>query len=101
MAAMNVVYAASAYPFGKSSDRMSHAKLLPVGLVILIVADLELASGAHWPWFWRGHVVGGCTYHPNAAGSMVATTAPADLRGAANITVDQLPWPRAAPWAGR
>ena len=28
MVAMNVVYAASAYPFGKLSDRMSHAKLL-------------------------------------------------------------------------
>lgn len=28
MAAMNVIYAASAYPFGKLSDAMSHRKLL-------------------------------------------------------------------------
>jgi MFS family permease len=101
VAAMNVVYAASAYPFGKSSDRISHAKLLPLGLVILTVADLALTSGAHWPWFWQASCCGGYTYQPSVAGSMVATTAPADLRGAANITDDQLPWPRAALWAGR
>ena len=48
MVAMNVVYAGSAYPFGKLSDRMSHATLLALGLAVLIAADLVLASGAHW-----------------------------------------------------
>jgi MFS family permease len=32
MVAMNLVYAASAYPFGKLSDRMSHKTLLALGL---------------------------------------------------------------------
>lgn len=35
MVAMNLVYAGSAYPFGKLSDRMSHTKLLMLGLIIL------------------------------------------------------------------
>src|SRR5690242_19348698 len=40
MVAMNVAYAVSAYPFGKLSDGMSHTKLLALGLVVLIAADL-------------------------------------------------------------
>ncbi len=36
---MNLIYALSAYPFGKLSDRMSHSQLLAIALVILIVAD--------------------------------------------------------------
>ena len=45
---MNLVYAASAYPFGHLSDRMSHKRLLLWGLAMLIAADLVLAqvSGA-------------------------------------------------------
>ena len=39
MVAMNVVYALSAYPFGKLSDRMSHTKLLALGFMVLIAAD--------------------------------------------------------------
>ncbi len=45
MVAMNVIYAASAYPFGELSDRMSHRRLLGFGLVVLLAADLVLASG--------------------------------------------------------
>ena len=48
MVAMNVIYAASAYPFGKLADRMSHTRLLALGLLILLAADLVLASSAHW-----------------------------------------------------
>lgn len=33
MVAMNLIYAMSAYPFGKLSDRMSHTKLLALGQV--------------------------------------------------------------------
>ena len=43
MVAMNVVYAASAYPFGMT-DRMNHKTLLALGLVVLIAADLVLAT---------------------------------------------------------
>src|SRR5690242_10628258 len=42
LVAMNVVYAASAYPFGKLADTMSHTKLLALGLVVLIAADVAL-----------------------------------------------------------
>ena len=85
MVAMNLVYAASAYPFGKLSDRISHRKLLALGLVVLVVADLVLASATGWPALligvalWGVHM--GITQGLLAA--MVAATAPADLRGTA------------------
>lgn len=85
MVAMNLIYAASAYPFGKLSDRMSHKMLLAFGLVVLIAADLVLASNDHW-----GTVVAGVTLWGIHMGitqgllaTMVADTAPADLRGTA------------------
>jgi MFS family permease len=85
MVAMNLVYAASAYPFGKLSDRVSHAKLLAWGLIVLIASDLVLAA-ASGPVglvlgvaLWGVHM--GMTQGLLAA--MVADTAPADLRGTA------------------
>lgn len=85
MVAMNLVYALSAYPFGKLSDRMSHTRLLAFGLVVLIAADLVLAASNHWGVvlagvaLWGVHM--GMTQGLLAA--MVANTAPADLRGTA------------------
>ncbi len=85
MVAMNVVYALSAYPFGKLSDRMSHSSLLMVGILVLIVADLVLASSNHWTVviggvaLWGVHM--GITQ--GLLATMVADTAPADLRGTA------------------
>lgn len=48
MVAMNLLYAFSAYPFGKLSDAMSHTRLLQGGLVVLIAADIVLALSTHW-----------------------------------------------------
>ena len=85
MAAMSLVYAASAYPFGKLSDSVSHRTLLAVGLLVLIASDLVLALAAHWVHLglgvalWGVHM--GMTQGLLAA--MVADTAPADLRGTA------------------
>lgn len=85
MVAMNVVYAASAYPFGRLADRMSHRRLLAWGLCLLIAADLVLASAHGWALLlvgvalWGVHM--GMTQGLLAA--MVADTAPADLRGTA------------------
>jgi MFS family permease len=85
MVAMNVVYALSAYPFGKLSDGMSHRKLLALGLVVLIAADAVLAYNDHWRvvvcgvMLWGLHM--GMTQGLLAA--MVAEAAPADLRGTA------------------
>jgi len=85
MVAMNVIYAAAAYPFGKLSDRMSHTRLLTYGLLLLVVADLILAASAHWAVvllgvaFWGVHM--GMTQ--GLLATMVADSAPADLRGTA------------------
>ena len=83
--AMNVIYALSAYPFGKLSDRISHKTLLAIGLIVLILADLVLARSAHW-----GIVLVGVTLWGIHMGitqgllaTMVADTAPVDLRGTA------------------
>ena len=82
---MNVVYAASAYPFGKLSDRMSHTRLLALGLVLLIAADLVLACGNHWTWVWAGVSLWGLHMGVTQGllAAMVASAAPEDLRGTA------------------
>lgn len=85
MVAMNVVYALSAYPFGKLADTMNYTKLLIAGLVVLIASDVVLAHGTHWSivlvgvGLWGLHM--GMTQGLMA--TMVAHTAPAQLRGTA------------------
>jgi MFS family permease len=85
MVAMNAVYALSAYPFGKLSDRIAHTRLLRAGLFVLIAADLVLASSNHSSvvvagvGLWGLHL--GITQ--GLLATMVADTAPGDLRGTA------------------
>jgi len=83
--AMNVVYAASAYPLGKLADSMSHARLLAAGLVVLIAADAALAYDGHWLAAWLGIVLWGLHMGMTQGllAAMIAGTAPADLRGTA------------------
>jgi MFS family permease len=85
MVAMNVIYAASAYPFGKLSDSMSHTRLLALGLAVLIAADLVLATDDHWGTVLLG--VGLWGIHMGITqgllARMVADASPADLRGTA------------------
>ncbi|MDP3609315.1 MAG: MFS transporter [Methylophilus sp.] len=85
MVAMNLVYAGSAYPFGKLSDRMSHTKLLAWGLIVLIAADLVLATNDHWTTVLAGVALWGIHMGMTQGllATMVADTAPADLRGTA------------------
>lgn len=85
MVAMNLVYAASAYPFGKLSDRMSHSTLLAAGLIVLIGADLVLACGNRWTTMLVGVALWGIHMGMTQGllATMVADTAPADLRGTA------------------
>lgn len=85
MVAMNGVYAASAYPFGRLADRMDHRTLLAMGLVVLIAADLVLASGTHWATLLAGVALWGVHMGMTQGllATMVADTAPADLRGTA------------------
>jgi len=80
---MNIVYALSAYPFGRLADRLPHRRLLAWGLLPLIAADALLATSAHWGIvgvgvaLWGLHM--GMTQGLLAA--MVADASPADLRG--------------------
>jgi MFS family permease len=85
MVAMNVIYAASAYPFGKLSDRMRHKSLLALGLLVLIAADLVLAHDGHWSTVLAGVALWGIHLGMTQGllATMVADTAPADLRGTA------------------
>ena len=82
---MNVVYALAAYPMGKLADRMSHQTLLGAGLVVLIISDLVLAQAngitmvAVGAALWGLHM--GMTQ--GLLATMVAGTAPANLRGTA------------------
>ncbi|MCM2333308.1 MAG: MFS transporter [Anaeromyxobacteraceae bacterium] len=82
---MNVVYALSAYPFGRLSDSMSHTRLLSIGLVVLIAADAALAWSSHWGWLWLGISLWGLHMGVTQGllASMVAEVAPPDLRGTA------------------
>jgi MFS family permease len=83
--AMNLVYAMGAYPFGKLSDEVSHRTLLACGLAVLIAADLLLAAGNEGPVVWAGIALWGLhmAITQGLLATMVADTAPADLRGTA------------------
>jgi MFS family permease len=85
MVAMNLAYTGSAYPVGKLSDRVPRGRLLSLGLLVLIAADLVLASNAHWLTITVGASLWGIHmgFTQGLLAAMVADTAPADLRGTA------------------
>jgi MFS family permease len=85
MVGMSLVYAVSAYPFGKLSDRVSHRTLLFWGLLVLVAADLVLASSPHRTALLIGITLWGIHMGltQGLLATMVAQTAPADLRGTA------------------
>ncbi|MGH8811240.1 MAG: MFS transporter [Advenella sp.] len=82
---MNLVYSMSAYPIGKLSDRVNHHTLLALGLVVLIIADLVLATSNHWAFVLIGVAIWGLHMGMTQGllATMIANTAPADLRGTA------------------
>lgn len=83
--AMNLVYAASAYPVGRLSDRLGRRRLLQVGFAVLVLADAVLATaGGIGPVMagvalWGLHM--GMTQ--GLLASLVADAAPPTLRGTA------------------
>jgi MFS family permease len=90
MVAMSAVYAASAYPAGLLSDktlfgRPPHRTLLAAGLVVLIAADLVLASSPDLPALLLGVLLWGLHMGltQGLLATLVAHTAPTDLRGTA------------------
>lgn len=85
MVAMNIVFSFTAYPFGRLSDRSSHRRLLQMGLVVLIMADLVLALSDTWVGIIIGVALWGVHMGMTQGllNTMIARTAPADLRGTA------------------
>lgn len=85
MVAMNLIYAVSAYPSGKLSDRMSHRTMLQGGLLVLIVADLVLALSTHWIGILAGVALWGLHMGMTQGllAAMIAGSTPTDLRGTA------------------
>lgn len=85
MVVMNIVYALAAYPAGVLSDRFGRQGVLVIGVATLVVADLLLAFATSVPIlllgvvFWGLHM--GLTQ--GLLATLVADTAPADLRGTA------------------
>ncbi len=85
MIAMNVAYAAFAYPAGIAADRISARTLLLLGLTLLIAANVVLALTASplmalvGSMLWGLHMA--CTQ--GLLAKLVADTAPARLRGTA------------------
>ncbi|WP_245876524.1 MFS transporter [Caldimonas caldifontis] len=82
---MNLVYSVAAYPAGALSDRVGRIRLLVAGLVVLVAADLALAFV---PGLWGvgvGVVLWGLhmAFTQGLLATLVADTAPADLRGTA------------------
>ncbi|PWS35985.1 MFS transporter [Falsiroseomonas bella] len=82
---MNIVYAVSAYPAGVLSDRMDRGRLLAVGLVVLIAADLVLAFAGGLAAVAVGVVLWGLHMGltQGLLSTLVADTATAELRGTA------------------
>jgi len=83
--AMNLIYSACAYPFGKLADSMRHGTLLAWGLALLIGADVLLAYSNHGVGVWAGIALWGLhmAMTQGLLATMVADTAPTDLRGTA------------------
>ena len=82
---MNVVFALTAYPVGRLADRVNPIGLLAGGLLVLIGADILLATSsgltvtAIGVALWGLHM--GLTQ--GVLATLVAATAPAELRGTA------------------
>ena len=85
MVAMNIVFSFTAYPFGRLSDSTSHRRLLQMGPVVLIMADLVLALSHSWVGIIVGVALWGVHMGMTQGllNTMIAHTAPADLRGTA------------------
>ncbi len=85
MVVMALFYTLSAYPVGKLSDRVSRTSLLRVGLMLLILSDLVLASAESVSMLILGVVLWGLHmgFNQGLLAALVADTTPAELKGTA------------------
>lgn len=113
---MSIAYAASSYPAGVLSDRMSRGRIFAVGIVLLIAADTVLAlSGSSLTLVLSGVALWGLHmgFTQGLLSAMVADRSPDELRGTAfglfNLAgglatllaslIAGLVWEGIAPWA--
>lgn len=82
---MNVVYALAAYPAGVFSDRANRMTVLIIGFAMLIAADVTLAFSGGLAGVTMGIVLWGLHmgFTQGLLATLVADTAPAELRGTA------------------
>ncbi len=85
LVAMNIIYAAFAYPAGKLADRVSRTTLLAAGIAALIAADIVLALAPSLGWGGLGLILWGLhmALTQGLLAAMIAAEAPSDLRGTA------------------
>jgi MFS family permease len=85
MIVMNVLYAGAAYPAGAAADRVSPRTLLFLGLVLLIAADVVLATATSPLIVFAGAALWGLhmALTQGLLSKLVADTAPAGLLGTA------------------
>jgi MFS family permease len=85
LAVMSIVYAVVAYPAGVLADRIDKRLLLGAGLIVLIAADVVLAWAPSLTIALVGAAVWGLHMGltQGVLSAMVASAAPADLRGSA------------------
>lgn len=82
---MGVAYSLSAYPAGVLSDRIARVKVLAIGLLLLLAADLVLAFAPGIPGMMIGTALWGfhMGFTQGIFNALIADNAPAELRGTA------------------
>jgi MFS family permease len=82
---MNLVYAVGAYPAGHFTDRMAPVRLLGMGIICLVAADLVLALTSGLAGVTLGLILWGAhmALTQGLLAKLVADHAPAHLRGSA------------------
>jgi MFS family permease len=82
---MNVVYALTAYPMGRLADRVPRARLLAIGIAVLVAADVILALASSLAMLAAGVLLWGLHMGltQGVLAAMVAEAAPEHLRGTA------------------
>ncbi|MDB6163333.1 MAG: hypothetical protein JWL98_765 [Xanthomonadaceae bacterium] len=82
---MSVVYTLTAYPIGRLSDRLSRTTLLALGMLVLVAADVALASAGGYALLFLGIALWGLHMGMTQGilATLIADVAPVAHRGTA------------------